>query len=341
MGQILNISVKKLLPKVTLLSAGDTQQVVCTPMVYLTATISGDLNRHTTEWEQISGSPQVTIISIDSLNAYYTVGSPAGTDKVFRFWIDKGRNYAQYADVIIRTTPTDEIYVDLNYGNLPNFITTRDSFKVAETLIMGNLVFDETIPFNSAGDTFTNNLIISWSLPKLFKETLDSETQRYSNNFLGTTLQAFVVSSWQDLLTTPINGIREYVLPSNVDKLRINSNYWFNGQVLSIAGDWFTLDTATLKVITAKESIPDVKISSVNNDTAITRLIYTLNLLTYDTTINDEMVTTPVNNQTSVSQIVYLLLPVTYDTTIDPLQTTAPVNLTYSITRVTTGTIGG
>lgn len=341
MEQILDISVKRLLPKVTLLSAGETQQVVCTPMVYLSATIEGDLNRHTTEWEQIQGTPLVTLISVDATNAYYTVPGAPGSDKVFRFWIDKGRSYQQYADVIIRTTPTDEITVDLNYGSLPIPLAIRDSLKVVQTLLMGNLIFDETIPFNSLGDTFTNNFILSWDLPKLFKETLDSETQRYSNNFAGTTLQSFNLSSWQDLITVTGSNAREYVLPNGIDKLRINALYYYNGLVSMVEGSWFSLDTTTTKVITAKEVIPDVKISSVNNDTAVTRLIYTLNLQTYDTTINNEIVISPVNNQTSVSQIVYLLLPVTYDTNIDPLQTTAPVNLTYSITRVTTGTIGG
>ena len=114
MGQILNISVKKLLPKVTLLSAGETQQVICTPMVYLSATIEGDLTRHTTEWEQLTGTPLVTITPVDATNAYYDIMGPAGSDKVFRFWIDKGRSYAQYSDVTIRTTPTDEIANQIN-----------------------------------------------------------------------------------------------------------------------------------------------------------------------------------------------------------------------------------
>lgn len=341
MGQILNISVKRLLPKVTLLSAGETQQVVCTPMVYLSATFEGDLNRHTTEWEQIEGTPLVTLISVDATNSYYAVSGAPGSDKVFRFWIDKGRSYQQYADVTIRTTPTDDITIDLTFTSLPTLPVVRDSFKVSQMLLMGNLIFDDSIPFNSAGDTFTDNFILSWDLPKLFKETLDNETQRFYNNFLGTTLETFNVSTWENLTTVLGSNLREFVLPANSDKLRINSLYFYNGQTNVVTGNWFQLDTDSLKVITAKESIPDVKMSSVNNDTTITRLIYTLNLQTYDTTINDEMVTTPVNNQTSVSQIVYLLLPVTYDTTIDPLQTTASVNLTYSITRVTTGTIGG
>ena len=340
MGQILNISVKKLLPKVTLLSAGETQQVVCTPMVYLSATFEGDLTRHTTEWEQLSGTPMVTITSVDATNAYYVVTDPVGSDKVFRFWIDKGRSYAQYSDVTIRTTPTDEITVDISYGNLPTPLIGRESFKIVETLLMGNLIFDENIPFNSAGDTFTENFILSWSLPKLYKETLDSETQRYANAYLGSTLQYFNGSSWEDYYTALGNNPREVVLP-NVDKIRLNSLYFFNGQTFTVPGNWFSLDTNTLKVITAKETLPDIKVGIVTTDTTIARVVFTLDIRTYDLTIESTVTASAVNNQTTVSQVVYTLNPVVYDTTVEPLMTTAPVNLTYSITRVTTGTIGG
>lgn len=340
MGQILNISVKRLLPKVTLLSAGETQQVVCTPMVYLSAPFEGDLNRHTTEWEQIEGIPLVTLISVDATNSYYVVSDPPGSDKVFRFWIDKGRSYQQYADITIRTTPTDDIAVDLNYGSLPVPLAVRDSFKVVQTLLMGNLVFDESIPFNSAGDTFTNNFILSWNLPKLYKETLDSETQRYANNFVGTVLQNFNSSSWETIYTALGLQLREFILPT-ANKLRINSLYIYNGQISTIEGDWFSIDASTTKVITAKEVIPDVKLGIVDNSATITRLIYTLNLQTFDTTVNNPMTFMPASNQTTVNQIVYTLNPIDADTTLEPLISATAVNLTYSITRVTTGTIGG
>lgn len=96
---------------VVLVTAGDDQQQVCASTIYLSASIIGNVTGHTFLWEQISGSA-ITLIQNSTTTAYYIVDINP-TDKVFRFWIDKGKYNEQYQDITVYSTPSSFLNTQL------------------------------------------------------------------------------------------------------------------------------------------------------------------------------------------------------------------------------------
>lgn len=95
-------------PPVILISAGENQSVFCGTVVTLEAIVDeiDNIVGHTLEWEQLSGNP-VLLSCPTCLTTTYPLTDL--TEKIFRFWIDKGiPNLEQYADVTIFHTPTSD-----------------------------------------------------------------------------------------------------------------------------------------------------------------------------------------------------------------------------------------
>jgi len=93
-------------------SAGEDQNVICSPLVTLQATVIGDLTGHQIIWEQISGHAVNFTTPLNQLTVQFT--PPAiNDDKIFRFWIDKGTIEQQYDDINVWTTPTSILIVDV------------------------------------------------------------------------------------------------------------------------------------------------------------------------------------------------------------------------------------
>ena len=74
----------KLFSQVVLVTAGDDQIHICTPIIYLQAIVTGDMSGHTLEWEQIEGTA-VTLINDNTLTPEFVAVD--NTDKIFRLWI--------------------------------------------------------------------------------------------------------------------------------------------------------------------------------------------------------------------------------------------------------------
>ncbi len=96
---------------VVLVTAGDDQQQVCASTIYLSASIIGNTTGHTFLWEQISGSA-ITLIQNTTTTAYYIIDINP-TDKVFRFWVDKGKYNEQYQDITVYSSPSSFLNTQL------------------------------------------------------------------------------------------------------------------------------------------------------------------------------------------------------------------------------------
>lgn len=93
-------------PALTLITAGEDQQVSCGDTITLTAIVDDEDNLpgHTLEWEQLTGPPVVLSCPTCLITTYPLVDK---SEKTFRFWIDRGIPLKeQYDDVGIFHTPT-------------------------------------------------------------------------------------------------------------------------------------------------------------------------------------------------------------------------------------------
>jgi hypothetical protein len=94
------------LPRVQISSAGEDQTILCgVSTIFLEATVGPpeNLPGHVFLWEQIEGS-SVTLSSINTFTTSYPFTETS--DKIFRFWVDKGAAEEQFQDVAVFHTPT-------------------------------------------------------------------------------------------------------------------------------------------------------------------------------------------------------------------------------------------
>lgn len=110
----------QLFTQVTLITAGEDQVHVCTPTIFLEATVDGIMTGHTVEWEQIGGT-LVTLINGNTLTPHFDAVD--STDKTFRVYIDRGTPIEQFDDVMILKTPTSFANCSMKYDQpAPNNI---------------------------------------------------------------------------------------------------------------------------------------------------------------------------------------------------------------------------
>jgi len=157
-------STKTQLPNVLLLSAGVDQTIICgSSTIFLDAVVDDEqlLTGHSMLWEQLTGAT-VVLSTPNALSTTFQFLEP--TDKIFRFWLDKGTPYAQSANVRIFHTPTSQIPSSglLNTQLEPHpFATTTDINIVSSVL---------TAPLSGADNS---NVIgidavkLSWTAPTL------------------------------------------------------------------------------------------------------------------------------------------------------------------------------
>ena len=100
---------------ITYFTAGEDQAALCSVNNTLEATVIGDTEGHTFLWEQMSGNPIVWTSPTDQLLVTYNNPSAIYDDKVFRFWIDKGKPDQQYDEITVFGTPTAKAV--FNYGS--------------------------------------------------------------------------------------------------------------------------------------------------------------------------------------------------------------------------------
>lgn len=90
--------------------------VTCNVVVALNAVVYGDIANATFLWEQISGAPVIWLEQQNQVNVLFE--QPATRDdKVFRFWVNKGRSGQKYKDVLVTAVPTDSFTSNIQRSN--------------------------------------------------------------------------------------------------------------------------------------------------------------------------------------------------------------------------------
>jgi hypothetical protein len=161
--QVVNTSKK--LPRfgVTLISAGDDQLIFCGDTVYLEARVDdpSKLEGHSLLWEQLEGAPVPLATPYQIATTYPFVET---TDKVFRFWINKGTLVEQYRDVNIFHTP--RAVCDIVIPNA-SVIRIVPSDPVPCDSITVEIVEHIPVPDGGHDDNVSviYDIVIEWGLP--------------------------------------------------------------------------------------------------------------------------------------------------------------------------------
>lgn len=177
-------------------NAGVDQYATCDLELTLTATVNGNLSGHTIMWEQMSGSTQIIWLTpTNQLSVTYAVVGGGSSDRVFRFYIDKGTPLEQFDDVTSWGTPTESepyTYSSTNTGvstdtpcrNIPcgSVLSTYRVFPLPS--IAGTAVVNPTSGF-----------AINWSWPTCDLSYFIGATVVHNNNGTLTTLGSVPYSS--------------------------------------------------------------------------------------------------------------------------------------------------
>ena len=322
---------------VTLNTAGQEQLVVCAPMVYLEASVTGNLDGHTFEWVQMSGTPLVTLETTpDPLQAYYSTAGNVGSDKVFRFYIDRDTQIEQYMDVTIRTTPAS-LMSFIEHGVIAN--TATDTLLLTTPFnIQGDIPMD-IIPFNSIGGLVTNQVSINWGLPLVFSEADSAYRRMYTDAFTGFILEEWSGSNWVLLEDFTPSEARSYVI-SNDKRLRLTSSYNVTGKGNVLASNqWEEVSAASNNLIKGKEVLATLEHGVVNNNVGINRIVYVLDIRNYQDNAY-QLEHGVVNSNTAINRIVFILDPRLFTEDVTQLEHGVITNI-VSITRTSGGVIGG
>lgn len=315
---------------IILITAGEDQQRVCSPMIYLEATINGNLTGHTFLWELIQGTP-VVLTQNSQTQAYYTVDvSP--TDRIFRYWIDKGKFNEQYQDTTVYSTPTS---------------TYRNSFKINADinfpdygeLTVGNYSpftnFDFNIPFNSEG-SFSSIININWDLPKIYG--LNDETANlYKSLFFSSSLELHDGNNWITVNEALKNESRTFNNISAGSLIRFGStynvSYGENKQTIyHSVPEYITPQIIANTVLSpVLPSSPASIVGSV--EYTLDSIVYVVNNNDYDDTLSYISISPTVNQPDAT------ITPVIYDVTAQLSEDTIYSNYTASATNSFTLTL--
>lgn len=333
MPQILNLSTRTM-GTVALRSPGAAQQAICTPVVYLEATISGDPAGHSFEWVQLTGTPTVTLYVVSNTQAYYLPGSNPGSDKIFRYYIDKGTGIEQFGDVTIYATPTSTGHYVENGG--ADGVATDPSYAFVQSYRSILLsVFNSTIPFNSVGTVISGTAVLSYALPELYYQTSDSNTQSFAARFVNTKVDKWDGTGWSNVLTAAYSQPREVTLNEG-DRIRIGATYRTPNGYKTDYSQWYDFSASAVSGNTVMNTVENGGAQGV---TTIVRTVFRI-----VTQIYSENLTTHENGgavgATAITRIVYVLSQQSYDENLTTVENGGATGK-YSITRVTGGTIGG
>ena len=132
------------------ITVGDNLTAPCTDSIDLVATITiGYENRHVYLWELASGDPVVFTTPVNQLTATCTFLG-LNTDRVFYFWVDKGRPSQQQFIVHYWTNPTETTPVVASNVLAPTdlvYFTITSTDLITANTINGELM--ENTPFTS------------------------------------------------------------------------------------------------------------------------------------------------------------------------------------------------
>ena len=318
---------------IVLTTAGDDQQRICDPIVYLQATVNGNLSGHTFLWELISGEP-VTLIQNSQTQAHYVVDSTT-RDRVFRFWIDKGKYNQQFNDVKIYATPTD--YFSLISGGPSNLEVNTDFDPVLKVSLysLSSASPDNLNNIHGYATYDKYSVAISWALPDLYLLADNNKIILYKSSFVGTTLEANTNGVWYTLISVGINDSRFYAGIPIGTPIRIGSIYNFKGKEQIYYSDV----VYSSSLITGYDRV-------YQGILAESSLTYTTAKTIYDMTainVNDEITQSALlqtNLDVTRNNTIYDMTNIILDDEITNIQFSTS-NLSYTIYRYNGAVIGG
>lgn len=338
-GQVVRTDVYRKRATIDLVSAGEEQLVTCAPIVYLEATVNGDLNGHTFEWVQISGTPTVTLHQGgNELQAYYEVGANVGTDKVFRFYVDRNTQIEQYTDTLIRTTPFSTVSTIEN-GNLINEVPALPFTLIEPFALTGDFPFS-IVPFNAQiKELSINDTFATWKLPAVFYQNSNPSTDTYKQGFQGTQLQQFNGVSWTNVQFFNPTDIRQIPLTEPL-RLRVGSQFKLLGkEPFIVYNPWVDLVPGGTVSVLGKEVLATIENGQLRRNVTLGRIVYRLELQDYIDEIprveNGQIV-----NQVTLGRVVYVLDQQNYTDEIPTVQH-GLLKHTVTLSRVSGGVIGG
>lgn len=154
---------------INLIGVGDDQIIICEPIVYLIANITGPTDGHTFEWVQIDFNDEVILTSTNYYTAEYTHD---GLPHTFRYYVDRGQPNEQFMDVDIVTLATIDISGETvtNEGNTYNYalnivLTNGNNLPLIEADVIWSIISMPS-PINATIDMYTGQLhIIEGGIP--------------------------------------------------------------------------------------------------------------------------------------------------------------------------------
>ena len=340
MSQILRVSTSRSVIPNLILTAGDSQTSICAPIVYLEATISPDGIGHPTEWVQLDGTPIVELFTDSPTQAHYLVNPVApGTDKTFRFYMDRNTPLESYADVTVYTTPSSQMYGMLNGAIGVAVVAPILAFAQSSGYLYRSAIpFDYTTPMTGAGDIVTD-IQVSWTLPLLYDTPLTEESVRYYRGWRGSIIEAWTGSTWQLAQTYATTDVRTYDI-ATASRIRVGNVYALTGHPVSVVyNDWVDVDPAQVVMAAANATIAPVTQGVVCLTTAISKIIYTLDMQLYDDYLYG-VTHGAVCVTATIDRFVYTLLPLSSDDDLHA-STHGVVALKFTITRTSGGSLGG
>lgn len=339
MSQILRVSTSRSNLPNLILSAGDDQVSICSAMVYLEATIAAGGIGHPTEWEQISGTPTVTLIEVSPTQSYYETGDLVGSDKTFRFYIDRGTQIESYMDVTVYTTPTSTLS-DFQLGDGAITLAPKTLAMASSIQQLSSIPFDTSAIMGGAGDTALGVVDLTWGLPNLFLSAIDTESASYAATWLGTIVQQWGGSTWVTAQTYATTDVPAYSVVG-AQRLRIGNVYQLPGQPVGVVyDDWFVQDASATLTAACNATLSNFTPGVAGVATVIDRTVYVLLMLEYIEPVTPYQYGSPEVVTTDITSYVYTLLLQDGEAQIESF-TMGSGSVNFTVTRTSGGTLGG
>ena len=337
MAQILFISSGVSLGIITFPSQNVEQNAVCDPIVYLEAIIAGDPTGHTFEWVQMSGSPVVELLPVPGFETktYYLVPGLPGTDKVFRFYVDRNTDIEQHLDLVVRTTPVSHGKV-LQYGfGEPTYIPNPNIFPADFRISVGS-PYTPMDNFSSSIAFAPNPATLDLPKPEVFFQSTNDDLY-FRDVFVGFVVQQYIDGSgWVTVGAIGSNGPFNITLDTSL-KTRVGVIYrrgvGSNEQVIYYDDPLIISPYA----LSAVEKLGALEYGG-SLDTSVTKIIYIIVQMEETDTVPLLMYSSELT--TSTERIVYIVDNLLYDETIVALEYTSSYG--FSVSRTNGGgSIGG
>lgn len=326
---------------IVLVSSGEDQQRICDPTVYLEATIQGNFAfGHTSEWELISGEAIVSggvgfvpLTQISFTRAYYS-DSPTVKDRVFRYWIDKGKYNEQYQDITVYATPTSTYKADMVVT--ADIETPYYSELIIDSYFLINN-FDYNIPFNSQAGQEVSEYNIVWSLPRLFALN-DITSEFYKPQYKSSFIEIHDGSDWVVASEIPNGQPRKYDNLPVYSTIRFGAIYYDLNQTTSKA--YYSTPSITSPQMLANNVLSKMTASSPDAaDYTINTTIYVLDTLIFEDTLSP--IPTSSANYPTIETNVYVVGTLTPESTLAQFNLGGATVVDYTLTFFNGAAIGG